>query len=89
MNIVSIKRNINIAIGLIEDTRTTATAHAVGLLEGVLKDININEELTCPFCGWVDFDRIGLKLHLQNGHCDKYNEIDTQVSHTTEKQNDA
>ena len=88
MNIVNIKRNINIAIGMIEDTRTTATAHAVGLLNGVLEDLNNNEELTCPFCGDVNFDSIGLKLHLQNEYCDAFNNVNTRVPHTVEKLND-
>jgi hypothetical protein len=31
-------------------------------------------DLVCPFCGEDDFDRIGLKQHLQRGWCDAYNE---------------
>ena len=26
-----------------------------------------NEYLTCPFCGDDDFDKVGLKMHLQGG----------------------
>lgn len=33
--------------------------------------------VTCPFCKESDFDLIGLKYHLQQGHCDMYNEIRT------------
>lgn len=32
------------------------------------------ESITCPFCNETDFDFIGLKLHIVNGHCDKFNE---------------
>jgi len=28
--------------------------------------------LFCPFCGQQDFDRVGLKRHLQWGHCEEY-----------------
>jgi hypothetical protein len=35
--------------------------------------------LTCPFCSETDFDKIGLKFHLQRGHCDVFN--DTPVPH--------
>ena len=30
--------------------------------------------ISCPFCGGLDFDKIGLKIHLESGHCDEYNE---------------
>lgn len=30
--------------------------------------------ITCPFCGGMDFDKIGLKIHLESGHCDEYND---------------
>lgn len=32
--------------------------------------------LECPFCGEDDFDKIGLKYHLQNGNCEIYNETE-------------
>lgn len=28
----------------------------------------------CPFCGLSTCDRIGLKRHFQNGHCDVFND---------------
>ncbi len=28
----------------------------------------------CPFCGVTDFDLVGLKHHLERGHCDAWNE---------------
>jgi RNA polymerase subunit RPABC4/transcription elongation factor Spt4 len=28
------------------------------------------EDIECPFCGENDFDKVGLMLHLDNGHCD-------------------
>ena len=33
-------------------------------------------EVTCPFCHEADFDLIGLKIHLQRGHCDIFNETE-------------
>jgi hypothetical protein len=30
----------------------------------------------CPFCGEEGFDLIGLKGHLENGSCEKYNELE-------------
>ena len=33
--------------------------------------------VSCPFCGEQDFDLIGLKYHLQQGHCTNYNEMST------------
>ena len=35
------------------------------------------EMLTCPFCEDGDFDPLGLKIHLERGHCEIYNVIDT------------
>lgn len=35
------------------------------------------DDLTCPFCNDNDFDRIGLKLHIQRGWCDAFNETPT------------
>jgi len=32
------------------------------------------EEVSCPFCGEGDFDRIGLKSHLLHGDCQQFNE---------------
>lgn len=34
-------------------------------------------DLTCPFCNDDNFDRIGLKLHLQRGWCDAFDETPT------------
>lgn len=31
--------------------------------------------ITCPFCSEDDFDLIGLKIHLINGHCNAYNTL--------------
>ena len=30
--------------------------------------------IECPFCGEKDFDKIGLKYHLEN-HCNEYRHI--------------
>lgn len=29
-------------------------------------------DMVCPFCGDGEYDRIGLKAHLQRGYCDAY-----------------
>lgn len=45
---------------------------AVGRAEhDASKSLNIK----CPFCGDNDFDLIGLKLHLEKGYCEKYEEV--------------
>jgi len=28
--------------------------------------------LTCPFCGYAEFDAIGLKSHLTHGECEPF-----------------
>ena len=33
--------------------------------------------MQCPFCLEDDFDDIGLKNHLQYGHCDTYNAVES------------
>ena len=33
--------------------------------------------LKCPFCWDSGFDLLGLKLHLENGWCERYEELDT------------
>lgn len=38
-----------------------------------------SEELFCPFCREEDFDKIGLKDHLEMGRCKEYNETMTIV----------
>lgn len=35
------------------------------------------EELICPFCTEVGFDKMGLKYHIKFGFCGKYNETPT------------
>lgn len=30
-------------------------------------------ENVCPFCGVADFDKPGLKSHLEHGDCEEYN----------------
>ena len=34
------------------------------------------EDVVCPFCKETEFDLIGLKLHINNGHCDKFNDLE-------------
>jgi hypothetical protein len=33
-----------------------------------------NQDIICPFCGERDFDKAGLKFHLQN-HCEEYDKV--------------
>lgn len=33
-------------------------------------------DLICPWCGESGFDLIGLKLHILNGNCDSYEQIE-------------
>jgi hypothetical protein len=33
--------------------------------------------LVCPWCKDDDFDDVGLKLHIVNGHCDAFNALST------------
>ena len=36
----------------------------------------IDELLCCPFCGEDDFDKEGLKGHIENGWCEEYNKTE-------------
>ena len=36
-----------------------------------------NEEMQCPFCKDTDFDLIGLKIQLERGFCEIFENIDT------------
>ena len=38
--------------------------------------------IKCPFCGEEDFDKEGLKIHFQNGWCEKYNKIEEEIMGT-------
>jgi hypothetical protein len=33
----------------------------------------------CPWCKDKDFDEVGLKLHVINGHCDAFNALDVSL----------
>ena len=35
------------------------------------------ETFSCPFCGDDDFDPVGLKHHLEHGHCEAYEKTKT------------
>lgn len=37
--------------------------------------MSYTEYISCPFCHDTDFDLIGLKLHLERGHCDVFNTL--------------
>lgn len=46
--------------------------------EVVTPDANPDDDLLkCPFCWDGGFDLLGLKLHLENGWCERYEELDT------------
>lgn len=34
------------------------------------------EDVCCPFCKETGFDLIGLKIHIERGWCEVYNEIE-------------
>lgn len=38
--------------------------------------------LACPWCKDTDFDEVGLKLHVNNGHCDAFNELNVSLPQT-------
>jgi len=37
-------------------------------------------ELDCPFCMEDDFDAIGLKHHLLQGHCEQFNKVEVIIA---------
>jgi hypothetical protein len=43
------------------------------------------EYINCPFCNKIDFDQIGLKIHISRGWCDVYNKIDADEWYREEK----
>lgn len=36
----------------------------------------VPELIDCPFCDESDFDKIGLKSHLLNGHCEAFDKTE-------------
>ena len=38
---------------------------------------NTNDSIVCPFCGDGDFDLIGLKLHINRGWCQPFEDLQT------------
>lgn len=44
-----------------------------------------DEPIECPFCHEKDFDLVGLRLHLVQGHCDIYEEMPTVNPVRTQK----
>jgi len=34
----------------------------------------MSQDVDCPFCKDIGFDLVGLKNHLNRGHCDKFND---------------
>lgn len=41
------------------------------------------EDVVCPFCGEGDFDLIGLKMHLNMGWCNEFNDIKVNAPNLT------
>lgn len=37
----------------------------------------MSDDVKCQFCGEDGFDLQGVKLHLENGHCEPYNALNT------------
>jgi hypothetical protein len=42
-------------------------------VKAVVQVILDRVENACPFCGVPDFDKPGLKSHLEHGDCEEYN----------------
>lgn len=65
-------KNISIPAGWEEDAE---------LADKALAELDVIEpkptEIICPFCGDDDFDKVGLKLHLEN-YCEIYPGISLQ-----------
>ena len=46
------------------------------LMGGIGEDeISYRSDLVCPFCGEQDFDKPGLKYHLET-YCDEYKNVE-------------
>lgn len=43
------------------------------LADAVRGAVSLPAEKVCPFCGDDGFDLIGLKIHINAGHCDAFN----------------
>jgi len=37
----------------------------------------VQGDVRCPFCGDGDFDLLGLKLHIDRGWCQTFEDLDT------------
>ncbi len=46
------------------------------------KELNEEDERSCPFCGDDDYDAVGLKMHLVRGNCEVFNETPDYVMRT-------
>lgn len=42
----------------------------------VIPFIEDNDDIICPFCENTEFDKIGLKMHLEDGDCEIYNKTE-------------
>jgi len=45
-------------------------------VEAIVQVVLDMVESNCPFCGETDFDKHGLKSHLEHGDCAEYNNIE-------------
>lgn len=41
--------------------------------------VRCDDGLACPWCKDINFDAVGLKLHIINGHCDEFNELSVSL----------
>ena len=37
----------------------------------------VEDDIACPFCGDANFDKAGLKSHLEHGDCEVYNNLES------------
>lgn len=41
--------------------------------------VRCDDGLACPWCKDTDFDEVGLKLHIINGHCESFNALSVSL----------
>ena len=61
---------------------TLASETATAPDKGQVGVVGSGDLLACPWCKDTDFDEVGLKLHILNGHCDSYNELSISLPRT-------
>jgi hypothetical protein len=48
-------------------------------VEGIVQTVIDDVANTCPFCGEGDFDKVGLKSHLNHGDCEVFEKLENIV----------